>query len=148
MHSKNSVRKPTMSTGMCTAFHLTVNMGLCICFCSQIFFKGLQVTDSTGSSTKSKGTWLPSGHQHWLWSPARVSGQNSHCGGSLGHQLPIPGLLRIPLTGHLERVNLFPLFGQGLVHAAQVVAHHAQLILVAPLGGHQLVLKPADVLTG
>lgn len=86
-----------MSTGMCTAFHLTVNMGLCICFCSQIFFKGLQVTDSTGSSTKSKGTRLPSGHQHWLWSLARVSGQNSHCGGSLGHQLPIPGLLRIPL---------------------------------------------------
>lgn len=44
------------------------------------------------------------------------------------------------LTGHLERVNLFPLLGQRLVHAAQVVAHHAQLILIAPLGGRQLIL--------
>lgn len=29
------------------------------------------------------------------------------------------------LTGHLQRVDLFPLLGQGLVHAAQVVTHHA-----------------------
>lgn len=34
-------------------------------------------------------------------------------------------LLCIGLAAQFERVDLLPLFAQGLVHAAQVVAHHA-----------------------
>lgn len=45
------------------------------------------------------------------------------------------------LAAQFERVDLLPLLAQGLVHAAQVVAHHAQLVLVAPLRGGQLVLR-------
>lgn len=45
------------------------------------------------------------------------------------------------LAAQLERVDLLPLLAQGLVHAAQVVAHHAQLVFVAPLGRGQLVLR-------
>lgn len=128
---------------MSTVLHLTVNMKFCI---RLAVYKCLRVTDDS--------TWLPSSHQHWLWSLARVSRQQlqpiwrEQSLASRGHQLPTPVLLSISLTGHLERVNLFPLLGQRLVHAAQVVAHHAQLILVAPLGGGQLILQPADVLTG
>lgn len=33
-------------------------------------------------------------------------------------------LLRVSLTGHLQCVDLFSLFGQRLIHAAQVIAHH------------------------
>lgn len=44
------------------------------------------------------------------------------------------------LRGELERIDLVALLAQRVVHAAQVVAHHAQLIFVAPLGGAELIL--------
>lgn len=44
------------------------------------------------------------------------------------------------LAAQFERVDLLPLLGQGLVHATEVVAHHAQLVFVAPLRCGQLVL--------
>lgn len=44
------------------------------------------------------------------------------------------------LAAQFERVDLLPLLGQGLVHATKVVAHHAQLVFVAPLRCSQLIL--------
>lgn len=45
------------------------------------------------------------------------------------------------LAAQFERVDLLPLLGQGLVHATKVVAHHAQLVFVAPLRCSQLILR-------
>lgn len=45
------------------------------------------------------------------------------------------------LAAQFERVDLLPLLAQGLVHATKVVAHHAQLVFVAPLRRSQLVLR-------
>lgn len=44
------------------------------------------------------------------------------------------------LAAQFKRVDLLPLLGQGLVHATKVVAHHAQLVFVAPLRRRQLIL--------
>ena len=52
--------------------------------------------------------------------------------------------MRWYLASQLERVDLLPLLAQRVVHAAQVVAHHAELVLVAPLGGGQLILPPGS----
>uniref|UniRef100_A0A3B3IDN6 Large ribosomal subunit protein uL22 n=2 Tax=Oryzias TaxID=8089 RepID=A0A3B3IDN6_ORYLA len=49
-------------------------------------------------------------------------------------------LLGVYLAAQLEGVDLLPLLAQGLLHAAEVVAHHAQLLLVAPRGRGQLIL--------
>lgn len=45
------------------------------------------------------------------------------------------------LAAQFERVDLLPLLGQGLIHATKVVAHHAQLVFVAPLRRSQLILR-------
>ena len=58
-------------------------------------------------------------------------------GGALGRGTG----LRSYLVPQFERVDLFPLLAKRLVHAAQMVAHHAQLLLVAALGGGQLILQ-------
>ncbi len=50
-------------------------------------------------------------------------------------------MLGSDLGGELERVDLVALLAERVIHAAQVVAHHAQLIFIAPLGGAELILK-------
>lgn len=49
-------------------------------------------------------------------------------------------LLGICLAAQFERVDLLPLFAQSLIHAAQVVAHHTQLVFITPLCCRQLIL--------
>lgn len=48
---------------------------------------------------------------------------------------------RLYLAAHFERVNFLSLLAQSLVHAAQMVAHHAKLVFVAPLSRSQLILR-------
>lgn len=50
------------------------------------------------------------------------------------------------LAAQFERVNFLSLFAQSLVHTAQVVTHHAELVFVAPLGRSQLILRETQQL--
>lgn len=45
------------------------------------------------------------------------------------------------LVSEFECVDLLTLFAQGFVHAAEMIAHHTQLVLVAPLGRAQFILS-------
>lgn len=44
------------------------------------------------------------------------------------------------LAAQFERVDFLSLLAQSLIHATQVVAHHAELVFVAPLRRSQLIL--------
>lgn len=44
------------------------------------------------------------------------------------------------LAAQFERVDFFSLLAQSLIHTAQVVTHHAELVFVAPLCRSQLIL--------
>lgn len=45
------------------------------------------------------------------------------------------------LAAQFERVDFLSLLAQSLIHTAQVVAHHAELVFVAPLSRSQLILR-------
>lgn len=45
------------------------------------------------------------------------------------------------LAAKFKCVDFLSLLAQSLVHAAQVVAHHAELVFVAPLSCSQLILN-------
>lgn len=120
-----SILLPTSNSG--SAFLATVGSEAC------------HGHDQHRLAPKSTTVHTPAGGQRWAWNLAPCSGprrshQATRC------QLSAFVLLRISLASQLERVYLLSLLAQGLIHAAQVVAHHAQLVLVASLGRRQLIL--------
>ena len=44
------------------------------------------------------------------------------------------------LAAQFERVNFLSLLAQSLIHATQMVTHHAELVLIAPLRCSKLIL--------
>lgn len=52
----------------------------------------------------------------------------------------------IYLAAQFECVDFLPLLAQSLIHDAQMVAHHAKLVFVAPLSRGQLILQEKEQL--
>lgn len=58
-------------------------------------------------------------------------------------ELELKGIFKkvLYLAAQFECVNFLSLLAQSLIHTTQVVAHHAELVFVAPLGCSQLILS-------
>lgn len=123
---------------MSIVFHLTANIKFRICLAVYKYTSNVSRSRTTLASLLGPtALQLPRGRQHWLrgLTPRLLAAAAAGLEGTVTvqlfvnypalRQLSTPVLLRISLTGHLQRVNLFPLLGQCLVHAAQVVTHHA-----------------------